>query len=67
MDRDGDWRWQDNYKEKSGIYVPYRNHDIESGNLWMEALLGKLVKGSESQKICLKEIKVDILGIRQKF
>lgn len=35
-EKDGDWCWKDDYKEKSDRYVPQGSHDSES---WMVALL----------------------------
>ncbi|KAF3653224.1 hypothetical protein FXO38_15745 [Capsicum annuum] len=65
-DRDSDWKRKDDYKDKSGLDIPPGNCDADSGNSRMDALLAKLVKGSECQKNFLKEIKADISGMSQK-
>lgn len=64
---DGDQKQKDDYKDKSGLYVPPGNCDAKYRNSRMETFLVKLVKGLESQENFLKEIRAYISGMRQKF
>lgn len=50
-------------EKRCSVYVPLGNRDA---NLRMEELLTKLVKGSDSQDSCFKDIKANILGLSQK-
>lgn len=52
---------------KRVAFFSSRNHDIEFGNSRMKAFLVKLIKGKEIQEKYLKEIRINILGMSQKF
>lgn len=64
---DGDWKRKDDYKDKSGLYVPLRNCDVGLSYLRMKDMLAKVLKGVEKIKDCRKEIKTHILGMNQKI
>lgn len=49
-----------------GLYIFPWNRDAALGNSRMEAFLSKPIKVLEGPKSCLKEIKANILGLRQK-
>ncbi|KAF3675251.1 hypothetical protein FXO38_04835 [Capsicum annuum] len=51
-DRDGDWKWKDDYKDKSDLYIPPGNHDVgfENSNGSVVFVVGDTVEPSQKKR-----------------